>query len=110
MIERDFASEQASRMAELSEMNHWKSAENDKTRAHEIKMRNLDIQGNVEIKKIELAAATKRLKSTTRTDLHARLITNIVKFPAIPFVVFYVFVLELLRRDTPESLERFLEL
>lgn len=109
----DRAGEEQQRQAELVELreiNNWKTIENDKNRKHEKEMKNLDIQGSIDIKKLEASAATARLKASTRSDAWRNTIINIIKLPTLPFAVFFIFLLELRRHDIPEALENFIDL
>lgn len=95
---------------EQQEAYHWKSIENDKQRGHERQLRELDIKSAKELKKLEVDAATARLRATTRSDIVRRSVVAVVKLPTLPLALLFVFILQILRRDIPNSLDTFVDL
>lgn len=100
----------AENLTEFRESLEWKSIEAAKNRKHELELRDKDIAGNLKFKKLEAEAATARLKTSTRSDVWRRAIIGLVKLPALPLAIIFVFVLDLRGHDIPEALESFIDL
>jgi hypothetical protein len=98
------------RLAEIREMNEWKSIEQDKQRKHEKELKALDIQGSVDVETMKARAATARLKATTRSDVWRVCVLALVKLPVLPLAVLLVFILEVCGKEIPESLDNFVNI
>lgn len=97
-------------LTEFKEAMSRKEIEADKQRAHERQLKEMDIRGTVQVKKLETEAATARLRATTRSDVWARFLVGICKAPALPLALIIVFILELKNKDAPDVLDEFIHL
>lgn len=97
-------------LAENQDIRAWKAMESEKAHQLERDLKKMDIDGQVEMKKLETKAATMRLKATSRIDVWRRGLVGLIKLPVLPLAVICVFVLEVANKDIPEGLENFLEI
>lgn len=109
-LERNQQKEDEQRLAELREMNEWKTIEQDKQRKHEKELKALDIQGSVDVERLRAKAATARLKATTRSEVWRTGILAFIKLPVLPLAILLVALFEILSKEVPESLDNFVNI
>ena len=90
------------------EQHHWKLAEQEEMRKHEILLHEMDDNTKIKIKELEVALAKAQGVSREKQITHRAYWVSVIKLPVMPFALLFVFILELMKRDVPQALEDFL--
>jgi anti-sigma-K factor RskA len=109
-VEELTESQQDAQFTLAREAREWQSIEKEKDRQLQRDLKKLDIDGQIQFKKLEAQAATARLKASSRVDMWRHVLIALIKLPVLPFVALGVLLLELLKRPTVDSFEDFLNI
>lgn len=109
MITHD-AALQAQDNSYVLEQRQWEKMKSDIKNEHEEKMKNIESTTSVRLKELEVENS--RLIHKTSNAIFARkeVVITILKVPALPFALLFMFILALINREIPDSLEEFLSL
>lgn len=89
------------------EQMHWKSADEQKQRDHELSLLETDRTKDVEIERLKTEAQKAQTVLRERQITRRTIVTTIVRLPAIPVVAILIFILELLNKPT-DTFENFM--